>query len=135
VIGGDNDIPFRLWWPRGYGEAALYELKIIHHCSYPLSRPISSSNSFVNANENPIDNGQYGSNGFRRHEVMKTFGLRVVELVQEPISDSHQVNGFEELDIMTNTLYDVKPTSFYFRINGVSVFAKGINIGQYHKCY
>jgi len=67
-----------LWWPNGYGEPNLYRCKVI---LFKDGAPIDTNES--------------------------DFGIRMIELVQEP-----QKNN---------------ATSFFFRVNGKDIFIKGFN--------
>ena len=67
-----------LWWPNGYGAQHLYSCSVRILCD-----------------GKPID----------QHEF--AFGIRTVELVQEP--------------------QDHEATSFFFRVNGIRIFAQGFN--------
>ena len=69
-----------LWWPNGYGEQRLYELRVTFKAD--------------------------DDNGTSFPGLTKKVGFRTVELVQDDLEEG---------------------LSFYFRINGEFVFAKGSN--------
>jgi beta-mannosidase len=78
------DVPrykIKLWYPSGYGEPTLYQLKV--------KTTIRDS-----------------SNVIATEDFVRTIGFRHVELVQDDLPDGK---------------------TFYFRINGIPVFAKGSN--------
>jgi beta-mannosidase len=68
-----------LWWPNGHGPATLHKLSLV------------------------VDGGEDES-----QQWAKKFGLRSVELIQEPIPDQEGLG-------------------MYFRINNIPVFIKGAN--------
>lgn len=88
-----------LWWPRGYGGQDLYEIEIRYF--------------------NPVD--YYDTNTSPLIQSLKRkLGLRTVELIQEPIINSKS-------EFIKNEIYNVQQTTFYFRINSISIFMKGAN--------
>jgi len=120
-ITGDD---FHLWWPRGYGEAYLYEVKVVRSVSY--------------------GDGQSGSGHRGVQTLSKSIGLRVVELIQDPILDTtpptsapsaddaeESSAGFRSKPDVTSTglgaLYTVPAASFYFKVNHVPIFCLGSN--------
>ncbi len=96
----------QLWWPRGYGSPALYELQaaVCVQCA-PLDAAADAGESFTRA-------ATLGS------LVRRTVGMRTVELVTTP--DTPPKVGLPN------------GTSFFFRVNGVDVFAKGANVIPAH---
>ncbi len=67
----------KLWWPNGYGEPNLHEMNV----------QLSKNSSII-------------------EEKTVTYGIRTIELINEP---------------------DSIGTSYYFKINGESIFARGAN--------
>ena len=125
VVGDD----FHLWWPRGYGEAYLYSLDVTRRVSYLVNGNRIGSGS---------GNGKDTQTDTQTQVLHKRIGIRSVELIQEPIpasnpnpnptnTGSSNVDVDVEVDARVSALYTVEPTSFYFRINNVDVFAFGAN--------
>ena len=87
----------RLWWPRGYGDPFLYHLRA------SLARDGVEDDGDIE--EEKEKKGEGG--------VSIKVGLRTVELVQQPAQPP--APGL------------AAGTSFFFRVNGVDVYAKGSN--------
>lgn len=100
TLGVINVLNASLWWPQGYGDQHLYEVEV-------RVDPMDYYDLDVNAS--PLF-----------QSLKRSIGLRTVELIQEPVSDSKNKPVIKEN-------YKVKPTTFYFRINGESIFIKGAN--------
>jgi len=88
----------RLWWPRGHGEQALYdfEVKVARDLRARADAARRSASTGAQESDDPLCD-----------RIARRFGIRTVELVQEP-----QPSG---------------ATSFRFEVNGKPVFLKGMN--------
>ena len=116
-----------LWWPRGYGEQPLYELHAsLVSCAaatpVPTTTPMPTTTPVPTAAAAAGDGR--GSDAEESSSCVPTttptsslrqrVGLRTVELVEEPALPPAE--GLPS------------GTSFYFRVNGVPIFAKGSNL-------
>lgn len=101
TLGVINVLNASLWWPQGYGDQHLYEIDV---------RFFDLMDYYdLDANALPLF-----------QSLKRSIGLRTIELIQEPVSDSKNKSVIEEN-------YKVQPTTFYFRINGEPIFIKGAN--------
>lgn len=90
----------RLWWPNGMGEQHLYTVEA----------SLSVSGTVVD-----------------RYEPF-SFGVRTIELVQEPVqSDGNAAGTPSATRPDPNAQVDERGRSFFLRVNGVETFAKGAN--------
>jgi beta-mannosidase len=126
-ISGDD---FHLWWPRGYGEAYLYNVRVER--SYSFRLPGSGP-----------DRARSGA-----QSISRDVGLRVVELIQEPILETAAPTGAPSTNTETystgsrsskatrgaaattgvgGSLYTVPAASFYFKVNHIPIFCLGAN--------
>jgi beta-mannosidase len=110
-----------LWWPRGYGEQALYELRAsLVPCAaatpVPTMTPVPTAAAA--AGDGRGSDAEEASACVPTTAPMSSLrqrvGLRTVELVEEPALPPAE--GLPS------------GTSFYFRVNGVPIFAKGSNL-------
>lgn len=135
---------FHLWWPRGYGEAYLYSIRVVRHYSYSYFHKHGHDTSFSGV-----------------QVITRDVGLRVVELIQDPMvetgsptttpstdnanaydqstasfaastgfrSKSTPGTAAETLNSRSNlgALYTVPAASFYFKVNNVPIFCLGAN--------
>jgi beta-mannosidase len=100
TLGVINISNATLWWPLGYGDQHLYEVDV--HYSSPMDM------DYYDPNASPLF-----------HSLKRKIGLRTVELIQELVVDKYE-------PVITE-INNVQPTTFYFRINGKSIFIKGAN--------
>jgi beta-mannosidase len=110
-----------LWWPRGYGEQPLYELRAsLVPCAaatpVPTTTPVPTAAAA--AGDGRGSDAEEASACVPTTAPMSSLrqrvGLRTVELVEEPALPPAE--GLPS------------GTSFYFRVNGVPIFAKGSNL-------
>lgn len=85
--------PCNLWWPHELGQPDLYDLKVRY----------KPAPEYQDVAFEPPGHAAAAS------EISRRVGLRVVELVRQPISRGVRATG----------------ETFFFRINGIPIFAKG----------
>lgn len=97
-----------MWWPNGYGEQKLYNLKVTWE---------DSRNNEVTRKENRI----------MGHEKTVRIGFRTVELVQDILRKFNRILKSDETKIHFDLNFSANGLTFYFKINGVAMFMKGSN--------
>eukprot|EP00854_Cymbomonas_tetramitiformis_P005921 gene5921-7123_t len=94
----------RLWWPVGYGAPELYVLNVT------LGAPLTDSGK-----RRSLSSSKLGE-----HTISRIIGLRRVELVRQAEPVASKWWSDEDGEAIGE--------SFFFRVNGVDIFAKGSNI-------